>query len=385
MARIMFLLVALVAGAAIAATPQEASFRVETQQGGGSGTAIHKRIIVTNSHVVGHRLRTDITVKSDWSGQTMKAEGVCISPEYDICLLWTEKDVPYTEMADEPKAGDIVKLYGYGPYRKLRSGDGKVIGVSDRKPNGAENIETWVQSLSGDSGGGLFDANGKLVAVNWGGDLRTNSSVSVPAKYVKKIGDEWVREMIHQSRWSEFQCFGGGCAGGSCGQGGMMQNAGGGRGKAPPKFPVQRPQDDQGFMPPSQPPQQVQQPPPKPIDTDKLVAEIVEKLASDPRIKGMPGKDGMDGKNGIDGKDGKNGIDGRDGKNGTDGKDGIDGKPGIVAVVDYDVLASEVIRRMPPITMKSYDRNGKLIDSENYPIGTPIKIQYDVVPQQASH
>lgn len=85
------------------------------------------------------------------------------------------------------------------------------------------------------------------------------------------------------------------------------------------------------------------------IDTDRERGELILRLMA--RIEALEtrlatvsnGQDGQTGPAGRDGKDGEPGRDGTDGRNGTDGRDGAD------AVIDYDQLAAEVKKRLPPI------------------------------------
>lgn len=58
---------------------------------------------------------------------------------------------------------------------------------------------------------------------------------------------------------------------------------------------------------------------------------------------------------------------------GKDGRDGANGEP-----VNIDAVASEVLRRLPPIHVQNFARDGKLIDEESYPQGTPIKLRHGV-------
>ena len=351
--------------AAISATPEEASFRIETGNAGGSGTGIHPRIVVTNAHVVGNQHRDNISIKSDWSKETWTARTICVSPPYDIALLWVDGIVPHVEIADAPQEGSDVKLCGYGPDRRLKAGIGRVLGVRGLRQNGAENIETMIHSFPGDSGGGIFDADGRLVAVNWGGDRSINSSVSVPAKYVKHLGEQWATLTLPKDRWQEFQCMGGNCGGGN------RQNAGNGGGVPSPKFPVNRPADNSPPPVPQPiaitPPKPIEQP--KPVDIDQLAKSLIDKMAEDPRFKGPPGKDGKDGHPGVPGINGMSGKDGRDGKDAT---------------VDYDKLAGEVIARLPPLHIRNVDRvTGKIIDEEYYPVGSVVTLRYGVADPQS--
>lgn len=47
--------------------------------------------------------------------------------------------------------------------------------------------------------------------------------------------------------------------------------------------------------------------------------------------------------------------------------------------IDYDQLAAEVLRRMPPIHVQTYDRHGRMMDEERYAYPGPIKLRYGAV------
>jgi hypothetical protein len=145
-----------------------------------------------------------------------------------------------------------------------------------------------VASEPGDSGGGIFDQQGRLVAVNWGRD-GVGQSLSTPARYVAQLHADYLRQIGAD----ETQCGPGGCSPST------GQTAGGGFGPPPPKFPVQRPPTPpQQLAPPLVPVPPQPAPAPAPVDTDKLVAAIVERMAADPRFRGPAGPQGPPGEGG---------------------------------------------------------------------------------------
>lgn len=92
------------------------------------------------------------------------------------------------------------------------------------------------------------------------------------------------------------------------------------------------------------------------------LAHIEAELARLRQSVGKPGRDGVDGRDGAPGRAGNDGAPGRDGSNGVGepgpagprgpagdpGKAGADGKDGGPTHIDYDKLAAEVQKRMPP-------------------------------------
>ena len=327
----------------------EASVQVNLAASGGSGVAIHDHIIATNSHVVEHRHRNDLTVV-DVHGRQYSAQTIAIDRAADVALLWCKgRRWPFVRLAAQrPVLGAPLRLFGYGPQRQLRWGRGRVVETWQR--NGVDVVDCSVSSVPGDSGGGLFDDAGQLVALNWGGHSESHYSTSTPAEYVRQVAERWVMEALPQDRWQEYACLGGRC------NGGPGENAGSARGVAPPKWPVAPPPLD--YHPPAQAPSvlpPVSQSPPvvsppasivsasppavapvQQIDPEQFVARIVDKLAADDRFRGPAGPAGPAGKHGEPGKPGPK------------GEDAIVSRPLI-----QQIVAEELAKKMPEIVAQS--------------------------------
>lgn len=272
--------------------PEDASCRVNIPGAAGSGVAIAADIVATNCHVVDWRHRSDATVTLHADGKTYRAETVALDPAADVALLRVSgvRLVPVA-MADAAEGAEV-HLLGYGRRGVLARGVGRILRAmwGRRTPRGQVPVTLChVASEPGDSGGGIFNLQGQLVALNWGAISSTGQSLSTPARYVAQLHAEYLRQIGAD----ETQCGPGGCSPAS----GMT--AGGGYGPPPPKFPVQRPSapPPQQLAPPLVPvPQQpAPAPAPQPIDTDKLVAAIVERMAADARFRGPQGAQGPPG------------------------------------------------------------------------------------------
>ena len=74
-----------------------------------------------------------------------------------------------------------------------------------------------------------------------------------------------------------------------------------------------------------------------------VVAAVVAQLKADPAMKGSDGQDGRDGKD---------------------------------AVIDYDRLANEVIRRLPPITVQQLDEKGKMLQEGDAYLGGTLRLYH---------
>lgn len=309
------------------------SLRVDIPDAGGSGVAIAPHLIVTNSHVVDHRMRNDVMV-TDYAGETYPATVVALDREADVALCWVAKRRgPWVVIAPRrPIVGATLRLFGWGPRRVLAWGTGQVTSTWRRRS--VEVLECSVSSVPGDSGGGLFDEQGRLSALNWGGDRETHYSASTPIEYVQKIAESWVTEALPQDRWEEYQCLGGRCA---------APTAGSARGVAPPKWPVSPPTDydSPAVQSPAQAPPRPTAPPAAQapsVDTDQLVSQLVAKLATDDRFRGPAGPPGKDGR------------DGKDGKSADIDHDAI--VADVLARIDLDAIAARVPQPSAAVTKK---------------------------------
>ena len=175
--------------------PAWASYRVWVRSGngasGGSATGIASDLVVTNVHVVG---RQGVTVEVlhplrgyQWSGQV-----VAIDPSADVALVHvTPASLDWVEIGTDPRSGQVCSLYGYGGDSKLKRGVGRYLSANGSRGGDVPVWEAEVESISGDSGGGLFDEFGRLTSVNWGGEGDVAKSASTPASYVTRLLTRW--------------------------------------------------------------------------------------------------------------------------------------------------------------------------------------------------
>ena len=75
-----------------------------------------------------------------------------------------------------------------------------------------------------------------------------------------------------------------------------------------------------------------------------IISAVVEQLKADDALRGPPGHDGRDGKD--------------------------------AAPVDMTALAAELVKRLPPIEVETYDQTHSLLEAKSYAYPGPIKIQY---------
>jgi hypothetical protein len=322
----------VLAGVANGGTPEAASVLVRVPGAAGSGVAVGPDLIATNGHVIGWRLDTQATVTAHADGRTYRATVVALDPDADVALLHAHgARLDPVALADTPPEGAEVHLLGYGRRGVLARGVGRILrrAFGHRTPRGQVPVVLChLASEPGDSGGGIFDGAGNMVALNWGAISATGQSLSTPSAYVAKL----------VAGYRETAGCGGG--GGSCDLGGQRPTAGSGWGPPPPKFPVQRPTPSPGALEPPKPTGELNIPPAlAPVapsaSSEAIAAAILDRIATDPRFRGPAGPAGPQGP---------------PGPKGEYGPQGRDAPP-----VDLDALADAVAARLaartpPPVT-----------------------------------
>jgi len=144
-------------------TPEESSYRIRSASGGGyslgSGTGIGHRVIVTNSHVVGHVAGGLVNY---WCSYT-KEEGVgfvvSVDRANDLALVVTKEEISCVKIGTlDPSKPATRMSYGGGS-------PGQLVAITTQYKGGPVNsIKFTLPSIPGDSGGGIHQG-GKLVAV----------------------------------------------------------------------------------------------------------------------------------------------------------------------------------------------------------------------------
>jgi hypothetical protein len=187
------------------ADPRESVVFVEHNNSAGTGTVVSseggKSLVLTCAHVV-ENSRGTITVTTR-AGKRHAATYVAgsvvrnIGPALidvdgpDLCVLSVDADLPAAKVADGPPAvGSPVELWGFGgqPYGAKPA---HKTGLWDHPPPWTRPASAYtVRTISGDSGAGVFNAAGELVAVHHGGDGRRG--YGTPLGTVRG----WLREKV---------------------------------------------------------------------------------------------------------------------------------------------------------------------------------------------
>jgi S1-C subfamily serine protease len=184
-------------GAEPAATdPSRSTVSVQRDVGGGrvrggTGTVIacegKKSLVLTNAHVADDPAASYTVVHA---GTTYPATYVAGSPvrqdpgdEYrvdgpDLALVSVGATLPVATIArDAPRAGERVRLWGFGGRPVERGAAEKAGEVLDATGYTEPTFISSTDTTSGDSGSGVFNEIGELVAVHWGGDGRKAHAV----------------------------------------------------------------------------------------------------------------------------------------------------------------------------------------------------------------
>lgn len=154
----------------------------------GSGVAVAPGIVVTNCHVT--RDAREIHVVR--GGARWRVAEQAVDIEHDLCLLRVPdiaaRIVPLGRAADL-QAGQALLALGYTGGIEMSSSAGEVIDL--HRHDGAAVIQASSRFNSGASGGGLFDAGGRLVGVLTF-RLRGGAAhyYAAPAEWVQRMLDD---------------------------------------------------------------------------------------------------------------------------------------------------------------------------------------------------
>ena len=140
---------------------------IESVDGAGSGVIVTEDgLVLTAAHVIGERGKEMTVILSD--GQRVNAISKGGSEISDAGMIQLEGNLkwPFAEMADSSKALAnewciaLGHPNGYDPKRGMVLRTGKILSTKD------ETIRTNCRLLGGDSGGPLFNLEGKIVGIH---------------------------------------------------------------------------------------------------------------------------------------------------------------------------------------------------------------------------
>lgn len=155
------------------AQPPLGTGRVLFGNGSGSGSAVAveggKTLVVTNRHVCPTKGAAWYGYHDKWH----KAEVVAVDSRADLSLLVVEGELDTVVIADEePRRGEKIRQWGFPGRTEPRSAPkvGTAVGCTGEwcGDDGSFVWKSTIVAEPGDSGSGVFNSKGELVAVCWG-------------------------------------------------------------------------------------------------------------------------------------------------------------------------------------------------------------------------
>jgi len=318
---------------------------VRAGNAGGSGVYVKISDGVTGVLTCQHVVEGNAQARVQWTdGTWTEGEVWTDRTKQDSAFISTTHATipPLAIAADPPAQGERVEYLGFGgpAGRTLRPHWGQVLGYRGR------DISTTAPVISGDSGGCILNERREVVGLSAYGSntVATVAGEGGPWSVYRPSGGPALpslQEFVARVA-TRMQCGPSGC--GPSGGGYMIPGSDGGSlYPIPDRTPRQKPDL----------PAQPQPPPMVEIDYQKIYAQMLEKMAADPRFRGPAGADGKDGQPGANGNDGLPGKDGADGAPGPAGH-GPTAEQIAAAVQAYveanpEAVASLVAPHLPPI------------------------------------
>lgn len=329
------------------ASHHSASCRI-VASGGNAGSGIYidyqgLKGVLTVAHVFDNS--NDFTVTFA-DGTKARGSGTIDKYRHDVGFIFTTHATikPLSLSTASPQIGDRVEYLGFGgPGARLRHFYGDVIRL------GGNTTEFSAHVISGDSGAGIINSCNEVVGIQ---------SYGVDGN-VGRQGQWTIYRHSGSTAWRPIQRFLGRVAGKRRGQYGGQYQQGGCVGGVCPVGPNQGGLVElypPAKIKPQYPPAKIKLQPPaiekgvEVVDYAKLSSLIVSKMKSDGGFVGSKGENGKDGKHGKDGKD---------------------------AIINYEVLASEVIKRLPPVRLQIHGSQGMI--EQSAPLGEPLAIQFEPI------
>lgn len=168
-----------------AVMPKEATVRVSQGNGSGTGAVVHaaagRSLVVTNHHVVPAAAPVSVA----HGGKTYPARVLGYAPDGDLALLEVLAPLPAAALGDDPAPGTAVTHWGLSSGKQRGTVRGyESMAVPSLGWSGSVAVGDYA-TAPGDSGAGLFDDSGRLVAVLWGG--HPAARYSAPVSRVKNL------------------------------------------------------------------------------------------------------------------------------------------------------------------------------------------------------
>ena len=211
----VLLIVLLFSCTAEGANPKEVVCRVSNQLAGinnlGSGTLIdktadgHEGLVLTCAHLFSEGTGEVFVKFAD--GKSHGAKLIDLDKQADLALLAIANPAGRpAEVILKMRANSRLHACGYGPRGVYRCAVGSQVGQAEN--SGQMSLLIGDPVRSGDSGGGVFDEHGRLVAVIWG-----EAQGVTYASYGRPLR-QFLEKVTRRKAWGASQV----CVGGSCPQ-----------------------------------------------------------------------------------------------------------------------------------------------------------------------
>ena len=171
-----------------------AALNVDNSVARGSAVVVAPGKLITNCHVTRDARAIDVIA---WGSQ-WKVKQQVKDIGHDLCLLIVGRDLgKVVELADpaDVRVGGDVAAVGYPSGLRLQITEGQIRGLHHL--DGERVIQSSAPFASGESGGGLFDHDGKLIGIiTFRAAEMGDYYFAVPAAWIKQLLDSEVVEFI---------------------------------------------------------------------------------------------------------------------------------------------------------------------------------------------
>ncbi|MBB5664722.1 serine protease Do [Rhizobium leguminosarum] len=152
---------------AVPTTSEDSAVKISVADGLGSGVHIGGGNILTAAHVVGDQKTVKIKTLA---GTEDDAAVLWVNKDYDVALIHTDGNVSGSSELDcrEPRFGEQLQAIGNPLGMEFIASFGRVAGTGRQTGPWKRVIVTDMTTVMGQSGGGVFANDGRVVGINVG-------------------------------------------------------------------------------------------------------------------------------------------------------------------------------------------------------------------------
>lgn len=148
-------------------TSEDSAVKISVADGFGSGVHIGGGNILTAAHVVGDQKTVKIKTLAGTEGE---ATVLWVNKDYDVALIHTDGNVSGSSELDcrEPRFGEQLQAIGNPLGMEFIASFGRVAGKARATGPWKSVVVTDMTTVMGQSGGGVFANDGRIVGINVG-------------------------------------------------------------------------------------------------------------------------------------------------------------------------------------------------------------------------